>query len=149
MESFPGVAGRVLQEFRTLLQHGPSLLGSTHMLQIITINMFTIHNKHSQGKAFRFITQPQVLNLGEKHFSKMVIGLYSTCSLGEGGEERSALHEQSIALGLGMFALLVQRCTELLRDTPTGIQEHTPVMFVFCQLSQNNVMFNYRPLSIW
>uniref|UniRef100_H2RL18 Telomerase-binding protein EST1A n=1 Tax=Takifugu rubripes TaxID=31033 RepID=H2RL18_TAKRU len=83
MESFPGVAGRVLQEFRTLLQHGPALVGSTHMLQIITINMFTIHNNHSQG------------------------------------EERSALHEQSIALGLGMFALLVQRCTELLRDTPT------------------------------
>eukprot|EP00066_Takifugu_rubripes_P020463 XP_011609729.1 PREDICTED: telomerase-binding protein EST1A isoform X2 [Takifugu rubripes] len=86
MESFPGVAGRVLQEFRTLLQHGPALVGSTHMLQIITINMFTIHNNHSQG---------------------------------EEGEERSALHEQSIALGLGMFALLVQRCTELLRDTPT------------------------------
>lgn len=55
MESFPGVAGRVLQEFRTLLQHGPSLLGSTHMLQIITINMFTIHNNHSRGKAFLIV----------------------------------------------------------------------------------------------
>lgn len=51
MESFPGVAGRVLQEFRMLLQHGPSLLGSTHMLQITTINMFTIHNNHSRGQA--------------------------------------------------------------------------------------------------
>lgn len=49
MESFPGVASRVLQEFRTLLQHGPSLLGNTHMLQIITINMFTIYNAHSRG----------------------------------------------------------------------------------------------------
>lgn len=49
MESFAGVASRVLQEFRTLLQHGPALLGSTHMLQIITINMFTIHNAHSRG----------------------------------------------------------------------------------------------------
>ncbi|XP_038564337.1 telomerase-binding protein EST1A isoform X1 [Micropterus salmoides] len=85
MESFPGVASRVLQEFRTLLQHGPSLLGSTHLLQIITINMFTIHNAHNRG---------------------------------EEGEVRHVLQEQSTALGIGMFALLVQRCTELLRDTP-------------------------------
>ncbi|KAE8287389.1 Telomerase-binding protein EST1A [Larimichthys crocea] len=85
METFPAVASRVLQEFRTLLQHGPSLLGSTHILQIITINMFTIHNAHSRG---------------------------------EEGEVRSVLQEQSTVLGLGMFALLVQRCTELLRDIP-------------------------------
>lgn len=50
MESFPAVASRVLQEFRMLLQHGPSLLGCTNMLQIITINMFAIHNAHGRGK---------------------------------------------------------------------------------------------------
>nr|XP_057944285.1 telomerase-binding protein EST1A [Doryrhamphus excisus] len=87
MESFPRVAKRVLQEFTALLQHGPSLLGSTHMLQIITINMFTIHNALSRG---------------------------------EEGETRSLLQEQSTALGLAMFALMVQRCTELLREIPSA-----------------------------
>ncbi|CAL8363102.1 unnamed protein product [Lota lota] len=84
MESFPAVAGRVLQEFRALLQHSPTPLGSTRMLQLITINMFTIHYAHSRVE----------------------------------GEVRSVLHEQSTGLGLAMFALLIQRCTELLRETP-------------------------------
>lgn len=66
MESFPGVADRVLQEFRTLLQHGPSLLGSTHMLQIITINMFTIHNNHSRGEALLIIQLQMLPKLVDK-----------------------------------------------------------------------------------
>ncbi|XP_072557548.1 telomerase-binding protein EST1A isoform X2 [Paramormyrops kingsleyae] len=87
LETFPMVASRVLQEFRALLQHSPSPLGSSRMLQIVTINMFAVHNAQSK----------------------------------EGQDEvRSPLQEQSTALGLAMFALLVQRCTELLRDTPTS-----------------------------
>lgn len=66
MESFPGVASRVLQEFRTLLQHGPSLLGSTHMLQIITINMFTIHNNHSRGKATHVQTHTFIVSIKQE-----------------------------------------------------------------------------------
>ncbi|XP_064207474.1 telomerase-binding protein EST1A isoform X2 [Anguilla rostrata] len=87
METFPEVAGRVLQEFRALLQHSPSPLGSTRMLQIVTINMFAVHNAQSRDGP---------------------------------GEARSVQQEQTTALGLAMFGLLVRRCTELLKDTPTA-----------------------------
>ncbi|XP_058267513.1 telomerase-binding protein EST1A isoform X2 [Hemibagrus wyckioides] len=85
MESFSAVATRMLEEFQALLQHSPSPLGSTRMLQIITINMFTIHYAQTREK---------------------------------GQESRSLLEEQSTSLGLTMFGLLVQRCTELLKETP-------------------------------
>ncbi|XP_032313348.1 telomerase-binding protein EST1A isoform X3 [Camelus ferus] len=49
METFPAVAEKVLKEFQVLLQHSPSPIGSTRMLQLMTINMFAIHN--SQLKA--------------------------------------------------------------------------------------------------
>lgn len=40
----------------------------------------------------------------------------------KGQESRSLLEEQSTSLGLTMFGLLVQRCTELLKETPEGDQ---------------------------
>lgn len=49
METFPAVAEKVLKEFQVLLQHSPSPIGSTRMLQLMTINMFAVHN--SQLKA--------------------------------------------------------------------------------------------------
>lgn len=117
MESFPGVASRVLQEFRTLLQHGTSLLGSTHLIQIITINMFTIHNSHTRGSTPLCGHWGLAFCLGDPTIK---VNDCFLCYSGDNGDARSGLHEQSTALGLGMFALLVQRCTELLRDTPSG-----------------------------
>lgn len=38
------------------------------------------------------------------------------------GETRSVLEEESTSLGLAMFGVLVQRCTELLKETPAGDQ---------------------------
>ncbi|XP_072514511.1 telomerase-binding protein EST1A [Salminus brasiliensis] len=94
MESFPAVASHVLQEFRALLQHSPPPLGSTRMLQIMTINMFTIHYAQTRGE--------------------------------RQGETRSVLEEQTTSLGLAMFGLLVQRCTDLLNETaaePIAVEE--------------------------
>ncbi|XP_019747477.1 telomerase-binding protein EST1A [Hippocampus comes] len=99
MESFPRVSRRVVQEFRALLQHGPSLLGSTQLLQIVTINMFTVHNALTRGGGV----------------------VEEEGGGGGGGEEcRPMLQEQSTALGLAMFALMVERCTQMLTDTPAA-----------------------------
>ena len=53
METFPAVAVKVLKEFQALLQHSPSPLGSTRLLQLMTINMFAVHNSQLKGKVER------------------------------------------------------------------------------------------------
>ncbi|XP_077448750.1 telomerase-binding protein EST1A isoform X2 [Stigmatopora argus] len=50
MESFPRAARRVLSELGALLRHGPALLGSTQLLQIVTVNMFAVHNALARGE---------------------------------------------------------------------------------------------------
>ncbi|XP_057676264.1 telomerase-binding protein EST1A isoform X1 [Corythoichthys intestinalis] len=85
MESFPRAARRALLELGALLRRGPAPLGATQLLQIVTVNMFAVHNALARGDE-------------------------------GGGETRSVLLEQSTALGLAVFALLVQRCTEMLAD---------------------------------
>lgn len=50
METFSAVAEKVLKEFQVLLQHSPSPIGSTRMLQLMTINMFAVHNSQLKGK---------------------------------------------------------------------------------------------------
>ncbi|XP_077596557.1 telomerase-binding protein EST1A isoform X2 [Stigmatopora nigra] len=92
MESFPRAARRLLSELGALLRHGPAVLGATQLLQIVTINMFAVHNALARGDE------------------------------GGGGDDRSVLLEQSTALGLAVFALLVRRCTETLADAAAGGQ---------------------------
>ncbi len=140
MESFPAVASRVLQEFRALLQHSPSPLGSTRMLQIITINMFTIHYAQIRGKDSTLSVAVDPVWSIEKNLSCFSLCCAShsfSLSLAEGqGETRSVLEEQTISLGLAMFGLLVQRCTELLKETPAG--ESTMAVSLMCCLHRQH-----------
>jgi protein SMG6 len=49
MENFPEVCGRMLREFDIQLNHNPSPISNTRLIQLMAINMFTVDNTELKG----------------------------------------------------------------------------------------------------
>jgi len=54
MEKFPESCGRLLREFETLLNHSPSPINCTRIIQMMAINMFAIDNTEPKGEFYNF-----------------------------------------------------------------------------------------------
>ncbi|XP_067864678.1 telomerase-binding protein EST1A isoform X2 [Heptranchias perlo] len=106
METFPSVASNVLKEFRALLQHSPSPIGNTRMLQLMAINMFAVHHsqlKDSGSENCRSVTQEHATALGLAIFGLLVERCIE--QLKEAARARSSEEEEEDDIKVSAFNL--------------------------------------------
>ncbi|XP_034149165.1 telomerase-binding protein EST1A isoform X2 [Esox lucius] len=150
--------GNTLQTINMFTIHNAQSRGNT----LQTINIFTIHNAQSRGNTLQTINMFTIHNAQSRGNTLQTINMFTrhnAQSRGGDGEVRSVLQEQTTALGLAMFALLVQRCTELLRDTPAepilaedreeGIEEEGMVKVSSFPLDLRELLPSVKVWSDW